>query len=68
MSDAFGIPASDPDAQPDPAIHGRRAHRRDRLAIIAAWGCVVLVEWFGSNEGAGFRARYWYQWRPTTTG
>jgi ABC-type nitrate/sulfonate/bicarbonate transport system permease component len=31
-----------------------------RLAIIAAWGCVVLVEWFGSNEGAGFRARYWY--------
>jgi ABC-type nitrate/sulfonate/bicarbonate transport system permease component len=31
-----------------------------RLAIIAGWGCVVLVEWFGSNEGAGFRARYWY--------
>jgi ABC-type nitrate/sulfonate/bicarbonate transport system permease component len=31
-----------------------------RLAIIAAWGCVVLVEWFGSNEGAGFRVRYWY--------
>ena len=32
-----------------------------RVAIIAAWGCVVLVEWFGSNEGAGFRARDWYQ-------
>lgn len=32
-----------------------------RVAIIAAWGCVVLVEWFGSNEGAGFRARHWYQ-------
>jgi NitT/TauT family transport system permease protein len=32
-----------------------------RLSIIAAWGCVVLVEWFGSNEGAGFRARDWYQ-------
>jgi len=32
-----------------------------RLAIIAAWGSVVLVEWFGSNEGAGFRARHWYQ-------
>jgi ABC-type nitrate/sulfonate/bicarbonate transport system permease component len=32
-----------------------------RLTIIAAWGCVVLVEWFGSNEGAGFRARDWYQ-------
>jgi ABC-type nitrate/sulfonate/bicarbonate transport system permease component len=31
-----------------------------RLAIIATWGCVVLVEWFGNNEGAGFRARYWY--------
>jgi NitT/TauT family transport system permease protein len=32
-----------------------------RLAIVAAWGCVVLVEWFGSDEGAGFRARHWYQ-------
>jgi ABC-type nitrate/sulfonate/bicarbonate transport system permease component len=31
-----------------------------RLAIVAAWGCVILVEWFGNNEGAGFRARYWY--------
>jgi NitT/TauT family transport system permease protein len=31
-----------------------------RLAIIAAWGCVVLVEWFGSDSGAGFRARYFY--------
>jgi len=31
-----------------------------RLAIIATWGCIVLVEWFGNNEGAGFRARYWY--------
>src|SRR3990170_703802 len=31
-----------------------------RLAIIAGWGCVVLVEWFGNNEGAGFRARFWY--------
>lgn len=32
-----------------------------RLSIVAAWGSVVLVEWFGSNEGAGFRARDWYQ-------
>jgi ABC-type nitrate/sulfonate/bicarbonate transport system permease component len=31
-----------------------------RLSIIAAWGCVVLVEWFGSDVGAGFRARDWY--------
>jgi ABC-type nitrate/sulfonate/bicarbonate transport system permease component len=31
-----------------------------RLAIIAAWGCVVLVEWFGSDTGAGYRARYFY--------
>jgi ABC-type nitrate/sulfonate/bicarbonate transport system permease component len=31
-----------------------------RLVIIAAWGCVVLVEWFGSDTGAGFRARYFY--------
>jgi ABC-type nitrate/sulfonate/bicarbonate transport system permease component len=32
-----------------------------RLSIVAAWGCVVLVEWFGSDEGAGFRARDWYE-------
>jgi ABC-type nitrate/sulfonate/bicarbonate transport system permease component len=31
-----------------------------RLAIIAGWGCVMLVEWFGSNQGVGFRARLWY--------
>jgi NitT/TauT family transport system permease protein len=31
-----------------------------RLAIVAAWGCVVLVEWFGNDKGAGFRARFWY--------
>ena len=31
-----------------------------RLAILAGWGCVVLVEWFGSNGGVGFQARRWY--------
>jgi ABC-type nitrate/sulfonate/bicarbonate transport system permease component len=31
-----------------------------RLVILATWGCVVLVEWFGSDTGAGFRARYFY--------
>lgn len=31
-----------------------------RLAVLAGWGCVVLVEWFGSNGGVGFRARHWY--------
>jgi ABC-type nitrate/sulfonate/bicarbonate transport system permease component len=31
-----------------------------RLAIIAAWGCVALVEWFGNDIGSGYRARLWY--------
>lgn len=31
-----------------------------RLAVLAGWGCVVLVEWFGSNGGVGFEAREWY--------
>lgn len=31
-----------------------------RLATLASWGCVVLVEWFGSNGGVGFQARRWY--------
>jgi NitT/TauT family transport system permease protein len=31
-----------------------------RLAILAGWGVVLLVEWFGLSEGAGFRSRTWY--------
>jgi NitT/TauT family transport system permease protein len=31
-----------------------------RLSIIGGWGGVMLVEWFGNNIGAGYRARYWY--------
>jgi ABC-type nitrate/sulfonate/bicarbonate transport system permease component len=31
-----------------------------RLAVLAGWGCVVLVEWFGSNGGVGYQARDWY--------
>jgi ABC-type nitrate/sulfonate/bicarbonate transport system permease component len=31
-----------------------------RLAILAAWGVTMLVEWFGQNEGVGQRARLWY--------
>jgi NitT/TauT family transport system permease protein len=61
MSDAFDVPSS---AQIRhlalPSMAGA-VIAGIRLSIIAAWGCVVLVEWFGSNEGAGFRARDWYQ-------
>lgn len=31
-----------------------------RLSILAAWGLVMLVEWFGQNNGVGQRARLWY--------
>lgn len=31
-----------------------------RIAILAGWGAVMLVEWFGNNYGAGHRARWWY--------
>jgi ABC-type nitrate/sulfonate/bicarbonate transport system permease component len=31
-----------------------------RLAVLAGWGCVILVEWFGSNGGIGYQARDWY--------
>lgn len=31
-----------------------------RVAILAGWGAVMLVEWFGNTMGAGYRARYWY--------
>jgi ABC-type nitrate/sulfonate/bicarbonate transport system permease component len=60
MSDAYGVPFRQQlrhlvlPSVADVLLAGFR------LAIVAAWGCVVLVEWFGSSEGAGFRARYWY--------
>jgi ABC-type nitrate/sulfonate/bicarbonate transport system permease component len=61
MSDAYGVPGSTRARHLVlPSMAGALI-AGIRLSIIAAWGCVVLVEWFGSNEGAGFRARDWYQ-------
>ncbi len=60
MSDAYGVPFRRQirdlvlPSMADQLLAGFR------LAIVAAWGCVVLVEWFGNNIGAGFRARFWY--------
>jgi ABC-type nitrate/sulfonate/bicarbonate transport system permease component len=31
-----------------------------RVAVLAGWGAVLLVEWFGNDRGAGERAQYWY--------
>jgi NitT/TauT family transport system permease protein len=31
-----------------------------RSAVLAGWGAVLLVEWFGNDRGVGFRAKYWY--------
>jgi len=31
-----------------------------RFAVLAAWGAILLVEFFGSEEGIGFQAAYWY--------
>jgi ABC-type nitrate/sulfonate/bicarbonate transport system permease component len=31
-----------------------------RSAVLAGWGAVLLVEWFGNDKGVGFRAHYWY--------
>ncbi len=61
MSDAFDVPS--PTRMRNLALPSMASAliAGIRLSIIAAWGCVVLVEWFGSNEGAGFRARDWYQ-------
>lgn len=61
MSDAFDVPGRDQvRSLVLPSMAGAII-AGVRLAIIAAWGCVILVEWFGSNSGAGFRARHWYQ-------
>jgi NitT/TauT family transport system permease protein len=31
-----------------------------RSSALAAWGALLLIEWFGSGSGAGFRAHEWY--------
>ena len=31
-----------------------------RIAVLAGWGAVLLVEWFGANSGIGWEAQYWY--------
>jgi ABC-type nitrate/sulfonate/bicarbonate transport system permease component len=32
-----------------------------RIAVLAGWGAILLVEWFGSNSGIGYQAQYWYE-------
>ncbi len=34
-----------------------------RSAVLAAWGAVLLTEWFGNDQGVGFRAHFWYDAR-----
>ena len=31
-----------------------------RSAVLAGWGAVLLVEWFGNDRGVGFQAHFWY--------
>jgi NitT/TauT family transport system permease protein len=31
-----------------------------RYAVIIGWNAVLLAEWFGSTNGVGWRARFWY--------
>lgn len=31
-----------------------------RFAVIIGWNAVLLAEWFGSANGVGWRARFWY--------
>ena len=31
-----------------------------RLAFIAGWNSLLIVEWFGATAGVGWRARFWY--------
>lgn len=31
-----------------------------RLAFMTSWNSLLIVEWFGSTAGVGWRARFWY--------
>jgi NitT/TauT family transport system permease protein len=60
MSDAYGVPFRRQFRQlVIPSMAGYVA-AGFRIAILAGWGAVMLVEWFGNVAGAGHRARYWY--------
>ena len=32
-----------------------------RLALVTGWNALLIVEWFGSTSGVGWRARFWYE-------
>ena len=31
-----------------------------RLAFMTSWNSLLIVEWFGTTSGVGWRARFWY--------
>jgi NitT/TauT family transport system permease protein len=60
MSDAFGVPRHRRlRSLLLPAITGY-LFTGLRFAFIIGWNGVLLAEWFGSSEGVGWRARFWY--------
>lgn len=32
-----------------------------RLAFMTSWNSLLIVEWFGTTSGVGWRARFWYE-------
>lgn len=60
MSEAFGVPSSRRIRNLMlPAISGY-LFTGLRFAVIIGWNAVLLAEWFGSSNGVGWRARFWY--------
>ncbi|HUF95076.1 MAG TPA: ABC transporter permease subunit [Acidimicrobiia bacterium] len=60
MSDAFRIPRQSRLRHLMlPAISGY-LFTGLRFAVIIGWNAVLLAEWFGSTNGVGWRARFWY--------
>jgi NitT/TauT family transport system permease protein len=60
MSTAFGVPRKRKIRHLQiPAVTGY-FYAGLRFAVIVGWNAVLLAEWFGAQEGVGWRARYWY--------
>ncbi|HEX9853745.1 MAG TPA: ABC transporter permease subunit [Acidimicrobiia bacterium] len=60
MSDSYGVPFRDQLRHLVlPSMMGYVV-AGFRVAVLAGWGAVSLAEWFGNNQGAGYRAHYWY--------
>lgn len=61
MSDAFRVPRMRRAAHLLVGGAVPSAVSGARLAFMTSWNSLLIVEWFGTTSGVGYRARFWYE-------